>query len=128
MKIGFVGLGKMGGNMALRLAVGAPDKSVTGGHQIVGFAKDPNPDLAGINSIEVVSDLNEMIKRLPAPKVVWVMVPAGNATESVISNVAAAMNAGDIIIDGGNSYYKDSLRRASSLKSRGLTFLDVGTS
>ena len=74
MKIGFVGLGKMGGNMALRLTVGSPDKTVTGGHQVVGFAKDPNPDLAGVAGVEVVSDLGQMIDKLPSPKVVWVML------------------------------------------------------
>ncbi len=128
MKIGFVGLGKMGGNMALRLSIGSPDKTVTGGHQVVGFAKDPNPDLKDVPGVEVVSDLAEMIAKLPSPKVVWVMVPAGNVTESVITDVAMHMKPGDIVIDGGNSYYKDSIRRANGLKSRGLGFLDVGTS
>jgi 6-phosphogluconate dehydrogenase len=128
MKIGFVGLGKMGGNMALRLAIGTPDKTVGGGHQIVGYAKDPNPDLAGANGIEIVGVLSEMVNRLPSPRVVWVMVPAGNATESVISDLADLLKEGDIIIDGGNSYYKDSVRRAEILAKRGLRFLDVGTS
>jgi 6-phosphogluconate dehydrogenase len=128
MKIGFVGLGKMGGNMALRLAIGSPDKTTPGGHQVVGYAKDPNPDLVGINGIEVVGELAEMVQRLPSPKAVWVMVPAGNATESVIGELAQLMGKGDILIDGGNSYYKDSIRRADGLRSRGLRFLDVGTS
>jgi len=128
MKIGFVGLGKMGGNMALRLTIGTPDKLVQGCHQIVGFAKDPNPDLVGVPGIEVVGDIAGMVNRLPAPKVVWVMVPAGNATESVTSDLAARLQKGDIIIDGGNSYYKDSIRRAGALAAKGLHFLDVGTS
>src|SRR5258708_3880122 len=98
MKIGFVGLGKMGGNMVLRLAVGSLDKSVTGGHQVVGFAKDSNPDLVGASGVEVVAELAEMVNRLPSPKVVWVMVPAGNATESVIADVAALLKEGDVII------------------------------
>jgi len=128
MKIGFVGLGKMGGNMALRLTIGSPDKTVTGGHQVVGFAKDPNPDLAGVAGVEVVSDLGQMIDKLPSPKVVWVMVPAGKATEGVITDLAEKMKPGDIVIDGGNSYYKDSIRRANGLSKRGIGFLDVGTS
>jgi 6-phosphogluconate dehydrogenase len=128
MKIGFVGLGKMGGNMALRLSIGSPDKTVTGGHQVVGFAKDPNPDLNGVPGVEVVTDLKEMVDKLPAPRVVWVMVPAGKVTETVITDVATLMKPGDIIIDGGNSYYKDSIRRAHGLESRGHGFLDVGTS
>ena len=115
MKIGFVGLGKMGGNMVLRLAIGTPDKSVQGGHQVVGFAKDSNPDLAGVAGVEVVGDLAEMVNRLPSPRVIWVMVPAGNATESVTTSLEALLNKGDILIDGGNSYYKDSIRRASGV-------------
>ena len=128
MKIGFVGLGKMGGNMALRLTIGSPDKTVPGGHEVVGFAKDPNPDLAGVPGVEVVSDLGQMVDQLPGPKVVWVMVPAGKATEGVITDLAEKMTAGDVVIDGGNSYYKDSVRRAHGLSSRGIGFLDVGTS
>ena len=128
MKIGFVGLGKMGGNMALRLTIGSPDGTTPGGHEVVGFAKDPNPDLAGVPGVEVVSDLGQMVERLPSPKVVWVMVPAGKATEGVITDLAEKMTAGDIVIDGGNSYYKDSVRRAHGLSSRGIGFLDVGTS
>jgi 6-phosphogluconate dehydrogenase len=128
MKIGFVGLGKMGGNMALRLTIGSPDKTVPGGHEVVGYAKDPNPDLVAVASIEVVADLGQMIDKLPSPKVVWVMVPAGKATEGVITDLAEKMKPGDIVIDGGNSYYKDSVRRANGLASRGLGFLDVGTS
>ncbi len=128
MKIGFVGLGKMGGNMALRLTLGSPDKTVPGGHEVVGFAKDPNPDLVGVPGVEVVPDLGQMIDHLPSPKVVWVMVPAGKATEGVITDLAEKMQPGDVVIDGGNSYYKDSVRRAHGLSSRGLGFLDVGTS
>ena len=128
MKIGFVGLGKMGGNMALRLTIGSPDKTVPGGHEVVGFAKDPNPDLAGVPGVEVVADLKQMVAQLPSPKVVWVMVPAGKPTEGVITDLAEGMTAGDIVIDGGNSYYKDSIRRAHGLSSRGIGFLDVGTS
>ncbi len=128
MKIGFVGLGKMGGNMALRLTIGSPDKTVPGGHEVIGFAKDPNPDLAGVAGIEVVADLGQMMDKLPSPKVVWVMVPAGKATEGVITDLAEKMKPGDIVIDGGNSYYKDSVRRAHGLSSRGIGYLDVGTS
>ena len=128
MKIGFVGLGKMGGNMVLRLVIGSPDKTVTGGHQVVGFAKDANPDLVNIGGVEVVGDLQKMVEMLPSPKVVWVMVPAGNVTEKVITDLAETMKPGDVIIDGGNSYYKDSIRRSNGLKSRGIHFLDVGTS
>ncbi len=128
MKIGFVGLGKMGGNMVLRLAIGSPDRSVTGGHEVVGFAKDPNPDLVNVPGVQVVDDLSRMIGLLPSPRIVWVMVPAGNVTETVIADLTQLLQKDDVIIDGGNSYYKDSVRRANGLKSRGIGFLDVGTS
>jgi 6-phosphogluconate dehydrogenase len=128
MQIGFVGLGKMGGNMALRLVQGAPDGTVHGGHEVVGFAKDPNPDLAGVSGISVVDSLEAMVAKLRQPRAVWVMVPAGDATEGVISSVAKLLSEGDIIIDGGNSYYKDSVRREQGLANRQLGFLDVGTS
>jgi 6-phosphogluconate dehydrogenase len=128
MHIGFIGLGKMGGNMAMRLTVGSTDGSVRGGHRVTGFAKDPNPDLAGVEGIKVVSTLDEMLAVLPSPKVVWVMVPAGPPTEGVITQLHEKLTAGDVIIDGGNSFYKDSQRRADALKSRSIGFLDVGTS
>jgi 6-phosphogluconate dehydrogenase len=128
MKIGFVGLGKMGGNMALRLAVGSPDGSVKGAHSVVGFATDTNPDLAGQEKIEIVKSMKEMVARLPTPRVVWIMVPAGQATEGVIAELAGMMTSYDVIIDGGNSYYKDSQRRAGGLSRRQIGFIDVGTS
>src|SRR5689334_3786559 len=105
MEIGFVGLGKMGGNMALRL-VGR------GEHRVVGYAKDPNPQLAGVEKIDVVASVAEIVRKLTPPRVVWVMVPAGNATEAVVTELSQQLSGGDIVIDGGNSYFKDSIRRA----------------
>jgi 6-phosphogluconate dehydrogenase len=128
MKIGFVGLGKMGANMSLRLVIGSPDRSVKGGHEVVGFAKDPNPDLVGVKGIELAGSVEQLIAKLPSPKIVWVMVPAGNATEQVITNLAEQLHEGDLIIDGGNSYYKDTMRRAQGLAARKIRFLDIGTS
>ncbi|HSZ56557.1 MAG TPA: decarboxylating 6-phosphogluconate dehydrogenase [Tepidisphaeraceae bacterium] len=128
MQIGFVGLGKMGGNMALRLTQGSPDGKISGGHQVVGFAKDPNPELRGVPGITTVDSLEKMVAQLAPPRVVWVMVPAGDATEGVISNLANLLQPNDIIIDGGNSYYKDSVRREQGLAHRKIGFLDVGTS
>jgi 6-phosphogluconate dehydrogenase len=128
MQIGFVGLGKMGGNMALRLTVGSTDGRVKGGHSVVGFARDPNPDLAGIAGIEVVDSIEAMVRKLTPPRTVWVMVPAGKPTETVVTDLAERLQNGDMIIDGGNSYYKDTMRRAEGLSSRGIGFLDVGTS
>jgi len=128
MEIGFVGLGKMGGNMVLRLVVGSPDGGVKGIHRVVGYAHDPNPDLEGVRNIGLVNSLDKLIRTLKAPRVVWVMVPAGNATESVTSQLAELMTPGDLIIDGGNSHYKDSVRRAEGLAKRDIGMLDVGTS
>ena len=128
MEIGFVGLGKMGGNMALRLTRGSPDGRAKGGHRVVGYARDPNPDLDGVQGITLVNSIEEMIRRLKTPRVVWVMVPAGNPTETVISELAELLAPRDLIIDGGNSHYKDSLRRGEGLARRQVGFLDVGTS
>jgi 6-phosphogluconate dehydrogenase len=128
MQIGFVGLGKMGGNMALRLAVGSTDARVKGTHTVVGYARDPNPDLADARGITVVDSLEKMIAQLTPPRAVWVMVPAGNPTETVITDLAERLTRDDLIIDGGNSYYKDTLRRAEALAKRDLGFVDVGTS
>src|SRR3954465_6727664 len=120
MQIGFIGLGQMGGNMALRL--------IGGRHTGVGYARDQNPDLAGVKGIEVVDSAEAMIAKLTPPRAVWVMVPAGNATESVMTLLAEQLQRDDLIIDGGNSYYKDTLRRVDALAQRELGFLDVGTS
>jgi 6-phosphogluconate dehydrogenase len=128
MQIGFVGLGKMGGNMALRLTVGSTDGKVRGGHTVVGYARDPNPDLVGVPRVEVVDSIESMISKLAPPRAVWVMVPAGKPTETVITDLAERLQPDDLIIDGGNNYYKDTMRRAEGLQSRGIGFLDVGTS
>ena len=128
MQIGFIGLGKMGGNMVLRLTVGSTDGLVPGGHTVVGYARDPNPDLAGVDAVQVVNALDQLVAKLAAPRVVWVMVPAGNPTETVITELSKLLAPGDLIIDGGNSYYKDSMRRAEGLGNRGIGFIDVGTS
>jgi 6-phosphogluconate dehydrogenase len=128
MQLGFIGLGKMGGNMVLRLVVGSSDGSVKGTHKVVGFAKDPNPDLANTPNFQLVDSLDKMLAALAPPRVVWVMVPAGDATEGVIADLAKRMSDGDIIVDGGNSYFKDSIRRGEGLATRKIGFVDVGTS
>ena len=128
MHIGFVGLGKMGGNMVLRLTVCSEDGRVPGGHHVVGYAPEANPDLQGVDAFQLASSVDDLIRLLPAPRAVWVMVPAGNATESVINDLSQRLQPGDLIVDGGNSYYKDSLRRAEVLAEKRIGFLDVGTS
>ncbi|HKX31086.1 MAG TPA: decarboxylating 6-phosphogluconate dehydrogenase [Blastocatellia bacterium] len=121
MQLGMVGLGRMGGNMVRRL--------MQGGHRCSVF--DLNPD----NVKQLVADgargaasLEELIEQLPAPRAVWVMVPAGNPTEQTVNHLSNLMSRGDIIIDGGNSYFKDDVRRAHQLAEKGLHYLDVGTS
>jgi 6-phosphogluconate dehydrogenase len=112
MKIGLVGLGRMGAGIAERLR--------RNGHDVVGY--DQNP------AISQVKSLQELVRGLPAPHVVWVMVPAGGATQATVDELAEYMTVGDVIIDGGNSFYKDSMRRAAALKQKGISFMDVGTS
>ena len=121
MHVGMVGLGKMGGNMATRL--------VRGGHRVVGTARGAE-SLKELESHggESAPDVRTLVGKLTAPRAIWIMVPAGAPTEDVIAQLAAGCTAGDVIVDGGNSYYKDSVRRAGELATRGLRFLDQGTS
>ncbi len=114
MHIGLIGLGRMGGNMRDRLRAGGVD--------VTGF--DQNPAVSDVGSIA------ELVAALPAqePRVVWVMVPAGEITESVVRDVAAQMREGDVIIDGGNSNYKDDIRRAGELTAAGIHYVDAGVS
>ncbi|MDQ3696688.1 MAG: decarboxylating 6-phosphogluconate dehydrogenase [Gemmatimonadota bacterium] len=121
MQIGMIGLGKMGANMTTRL--------LRAGHAVVGF--DHNPiavaesvadGAAGAGSLEAV------VEQLAAPRAVWIMVPAGDPTESTVRALATLLADGDVVIDGGNSNYKESMRRAATLAERGIHLLDVGTS
>jgi len=121
MKIGFIGLGRMGMNMVKRL--------LDDGHKIVAYAKSRE-------SIESAKDkgaigaesIQDLVRHLEGPRIVWTMVPAGRPTQEVIDTLSSLMQKDDIIIDGGNSYYKDSMQRAGALRQRGIHFLDVGTS
>ena len=121
MQIGMIGLGRMGGNMVQRI--------LNGGHEVVAF--DPNEqarNTAEAAGAVTVTSIGDLASELASPRAVWSMVPAGDITETTINNVADALSSGDTILDGGNSNYKDSVRRAKALKERGITFLDVGTS
>jgi 6-phosphogluconate dehydrogenase len=121
MELGFVGLGRMGGNMVTRLA--------RGGHRVVAF--DPSADAAARarqSGADVVASLAELPKALKPPRAVWVMVPAGEPTESTIRALAGILERGDTIIDGGNTRWKDDVRRGTELAARGLHYVDAGTS
>ncbi len=121
MELGMIGLGRMGANMTRRL--------INGGHRLV--VSDRNPDavaaLAADGAVAAESP-KDLIGKLSAPRAVWVMVPSGEPTEQTIMELAGLLSAGDTIIDGGNSNYKDSMRRAARVKERDLYFVDCGTS
>src|SRR5256712_1639223 len=121
MQIGMVGLGRMGGNMARRL--------LRGGHEVVAYAADANAvrQLAGEGAVGALT-LDDFVAKLKAPRVAWVMVPAGPPTEQVVTDLARRLDPGDTLIDGGNSSFKDDVRRSRALRERKINFLDVGTS
>ena len=121
MQLGMIGLGRMGANMVRRL--------MRGGHECVVFdlSSDNVKQLAGEGATGSNS-LEDFIAKLNTPRAVWIMVPAGDATEETVNDLAAHLDNGDIIIDGGNSYFKDDARRSRSLKDKGINYVDVGTS
>jgi 6-phosphogluconate dehydrogenase len=121
MEIGLIGLGKMGGNMAERLR--------QGGHKVVGFDfnKEATAKLTAAGSVGVDS-LEDLVKNLQAPRAIWIMVPEGKPVDETITKLKPLMQKGDTFIDGGNSNYKDSIRRHDELKKEGFEFVDVGTS
>ena len=121
MELGMIGLGRMGGNMTERL--------VRGGHKVFGF--DPNPDAVKrmvATGGTGADSLAALVKHLSTPRAIWIMVPAGAPVDETISKLRPHLSTGDIIVDGGNSNYKDGMRRAAELKPHGLNFVDVGTS
>jgi 6-phosphogluconate dehydrogenase len=112
MKIGLVGLGRMGAGMAERLR--------RDGHEVVGYDRNP--------AVSQVPSLQALVQSLTPPRTVWLMVPAGDPTQAVIDELAGLLSRGDILVDGGNSYYKDSVRRAKQVAEAGIAFVDAGTS
>ena len=121
MELAMIGLGKMGGNMVSRL--------LAGGHRVVAYDVSPDAVRKAVESgAEAAGSLAAAVQKLTAPRMFWVMVPSGAVTENTIQTLAQLVSPGDVIIDGGNSYYKDSLRRAAELAGKGIHFVDVGTS
>ena len=121
MELGMIGLGRMGGNMARRL--------LKGGHRIVAYDFAPEAVQALVRDGAVgASSLADLVEQLKTPRAVWVMVPSGEPAENTVKAVADLLSQGDAIIEGGNSNYKDSVRRAATLLEKGIHFLDAGTS
>lgn len=121
MELAMVGLGKMGFNMTHRL--------LRGGHRVVGFAHSQRSIQAAVDVGAVgASTLKEVVEKLPSPRVVWLMIPAGNPTIETIKDLSESLSRDDIVIDGGNSYYKDTIRHAETLAANGIHFVDCGTS
>lgn len=121
MKLGMIGLGRMGANMAQRM--------MKGGLEVVGF----DPQVAARKELEdkgaqTVESLAALVAALPAPRTVWLMVPAGQITDSSLDTLLPLLSAGDTVIDGGNSFYKDTLRRAQTFAAHGIAYIDCGTS
>jgi 6-phosphogluconate dehydrogenase len=121
MQLAMIGLGRMGGNMIERL--------MKGGHQGVVYDREPATVQRYVaKGATGVPSLAEVVKKLNKPRIAWVMLPAGAITDSTVKALGGMMEAGDIIIDGGNSYFKDDVRRAKELKPKGIYYVDVGTS
>jgi len=123
MQLAMIGLGRMGGNMVERL--------VGGGHQVIAYDIDPAPGQlleSKFGSVSAAADLNAVVSQLDAPRVVWVMVPHQFVDTSIEALMQAGLEAGDLIIDGGNSNYKEGQRRAAELSEKGIHFADCGTS
>ena len=121
MKLGMIGLGRMGANMAQRL--------MRGGHRVAGC--DPNPEARkdlDDNGGESADSLAALVAKLPAPRALWLMVPAGGITEDTLTNLLPLLAAGDTVIDGGNSNYKDTLRRSRMFAGKEIDYIDCGTS
>lgn len=121
MQLGMIGLGRMGGNIVRRL--------MRHGHQAVVYDKDAKA-VAGLAADGAIGSatLEEFISKLERPRAAWVMLPAGRITETTIETIAGVMQAGDVIIDGGNTFWQDDVRRGKALKERGIHYVDVGTS
>ena len=121
MQLGFVGLGRMGANMVHRL--------VLGGHQVVAFNRSPGPVQEAVKiGATGASSLQDLADKVQAPRVIWLMLPAGNVTDDHLDRLMDVCSPGDLFVDGGNSRWKDTIERAKRIEARGFEFVDCGTS
>jgi 6-phosphogluconate dehydrogenase len=121
MQLGFIGLGRMGGNMTRRLAAA--------GHTVVAWDRSQDAVRAASKAgVDGVASIDDLVRRLQKPRTVWIMVPAGDPTEETVNALVSRLSAGDVVIDGGNSHFKDDVRRAKTLATKGIEYVDVGTS
>ena len=119
MQIGIVGLGRMGANIGRRL--------MQKGHAVVAFDRDAKA-VSGLKGATGTASLKEMVEKLSSPRAIWIMLPAGKITDDTVFALADLLSAGDVIIDGGNTFYKDDIRRAKELKKKNIGYVDCGTS
>ncbi len=121
MKFAMIGLGRMGGNMVRRL--------LKGGHQVVVWNRSPAPVEEAVKHGAIASTtIEDLVSKLETPRAVWIMLPAGDTTQQMIDKLMGLLSPGDVIIDGGNSNFKDTMRRAEAVKAKGFHYVDVGTS
>src|SRR5258705_3286111 len=121
MEIGVVGLGRMGGNMARRW--------MKGGHRVIGHARSASTlDTLAKEGLASAGSLQDLVSGLKPPRAVWLMLPAGAPTEEAVEHLGSLLSPCDVLVDGGNTYYKDDIRRAAALAPRGIAYLDQGTS
>ena len=121
MRIGMIGLGRMGGNMVTRLT--------RGGHEVVAYTRDQTKVQKAVEEGALgAKDLEDLVGQLPAPRAIWIMVPAGKATQDMIDRLLPLLTPGDLLIDGGNSRFTDDIARAEALKPKGIHYMDAGTS
>ncbi|MDQ6690532.1 MAG: decarboxylating 6-phosphogluconate dehydrogenase [Gemmatimonadota bacterium] len=121
MRLAMIGLGRMGGNMSERL--------INGGHEVVAFDRAPDVVQRYVSQGAIgASSVSDILSKLKSPRVVWIMIPAGKLVDEMIASLLPGLTKGDVIIDGGNSNYHDSVRRAADLLGKGIHFVDAGTS
>ncbi|WP_207533304.1 phosphogluconate dehydrogenase (NAD(+)-dependent, decarboxylating) [Desertivirga arenae] len=117
---GIIGLGKMGGNLALQ--------AIEKGYNVIGFDKNPGKDLLEREGLMISNSLEDFVGQLPAPRIVFIYIPAGEVVDMLLDQLSGVVEEGDILIDGGNSYWGDSIKRHKHLKEKGIHFIDCGTS